>query len=108
MQAIPGEFQHALLVADIDKRKLRNVVRKMHIERRKITLLKDLKIRKWFQEVIELVDIVVPNVCWRFKDGVLEACNKVCEKMTGRRSEEDTWWWNDEVKEAVSKMKYAH
>ena len=46
VRAIPGEFQHALVEADIDKRKIRNVVRKSCTERRKISLLKDLKIRK--------------------------------------------------------------
>ena len=43
VKAIPGEFQHALVVADIDKRKIRKVVRKTCPERRKITLLKDVK-----------------------------------------------------------------
>ena len=28
-----GEFQHVLVVADVDKNKIRNVVRKTHIER---------------------------------------------------------------------------
>ena len=28
MKAIPGEFQHSLVVADIDKKKIRNVIRK--------------------------------------------------------------------------------
>ena len=35
MKTIPGEFQHALVIADIDKRKIRNVVRKTCAERRK-------------------------------------------------------------------------
>ena len=48
MKAIPGEFQHALVVAAIDKRKIRKVVRKTRAERGKITLLKDVKIRKRF------------------------------------------------------------
>ena len=52
--AIPGEFQHVLLIADIDKKKInkeiRNVVIKACAERRKISLLKDVKIRKRFEE----------------------------------------------------------
>ena len=36
MEVIPGEFQHALVIADIDKRKVRNVVRKTCAERRKM------------------------------------------------------------------------
>ena len=50
MKAIPGDYQHALVVADIDRKKIRNVVRKMCTERRKISLLKDVKIRKRFEE----------------------------------------------------------
>ena len=46
MKAIPGEYQHALVIADIDKKKIRKVVRKTYDERRKISLLKDVKIRK--------------------------------------------------------------
>ena len=48
----PWELQHALVAADIDKRKIRNVVRKTFTERRKISLLKDLKIRKQFEEKV--------------------------------------------------------
>ena len=48
MKAIPAEFQHALVVADIDKKKIRNAIRKTCAERRKINLPKDLKIRKRF------------------------------------------------------------
>ena len=43
-----------------------------------------------------------------FKDGVLKASDEVCEKKRGRRSNGDAWWWNEEVKEAVSRKKEAH
>ena len=46
VKAIPGEFQHALLIADIDKKKIRKVVKKACLERININLLKDVKIRK--------------------------------------------------------------
>ena len=36
------------------------------------------------------------------------ACNEVCGKKCGRRSKGDTWWWNEEVKEAFSRKKEAH
>ena len=48
MKAIPGKFQHAFVIAHIDKRKIREVVKKACAERRKISLLKDVKIRKRF------------------------------------------------------------
>ena len=64
VKAIPGEFQHALVATDIDKRKIRNVVKKMHTERRNICLLKDVKISRRFEEkVIELVDVGEP-ILW--------------------------------------------
>ena len=33
VEAIPGEFQHAIVMVDIDKRKMRKLVRKTYIER---------------------------------------------------------------------------
>ena len=42
------------------------------------------------------------------KDGVLKACDEVGWKKRVRRSKGDTWWRNEDVKEAVSKMKVAH
>ena len=58
VKAIPVEFQHAFVMADIFKRKTWKVVRKTCDERRKISLLKELKIRKRFQEkLVKLVDV---------------------------------------------------
>ena len=37
VKAIFWEFQHALVIAEIDKKKIRNVLRKTCAERRKIT-----------------------------------------------------------------------
>ena len=63
MNAIPGDSQHALVVADIDKKQIKNVVRKTCTERRKISLLKDVKIMKQFEEkVIELDDLGAPHL----------------------------------------------
>ena len=74
----PWGVLHAVVIADIDKRKIRKVVRKTYAERRKITLLKDVKIRKQIEEkVIKLVDVVAPNLWGHFKDGVLKACDEV-------------------------------
>ena len=41
VKAITGEFQHALVITDIDKRKIRKVVRKTCAQRRMISLLND-------------------------------------------------------------------
>ena len=42
-----------------------------------------------------------------FEDEVLKACDEVCGKKRDRRSKGDTWWWNEEVKEAVSGKKHT-
>ena len=48
----PGEFhRHMLVVTDMDS-KIRKLVRNMHIERRKISLLKDEPIMKRFKEEV--------------------------------------------------------
>ena len=43
-----------------------------------------------------------------FKDGVLKACDEVCWRKSGSKSEGDAWWWDEEVKEAVSMKKESH
>ena len=45
VEAISEEFQHMLVIADIDK-KIRNAVRKTIIKRRRLSLLRDVKIMK--------------------------------------------------------------
>ena len=90
VKKIDGEFQHALVmvIADIEK-KLSEVVKKVCAERRKISLLKDVKIRKRLEQQ---------------QQQRLEVCGKKRE----RRSKGDTWWWNEEVKETISRKKDAH
>ena len=84
MNEIPGEIQHALVMADIDKRKIRKVVRKTCAERRKITLLKDVKMMKRFEEKeTKFVDLGAPNLWGHFMDGVLMACDEMCGKKMG-------------------------
>ena len=46
MKVILREFLHALVLLDIEKKKLRKVLKKTCAERRKISLLKYVKIRK--------------------------------------------------------------
>ena len=63
VKAVPVEFQYELVVADIYKKKIRNAVKKMFTVRRKISLMKDVKIGRRFEEIIIiLVDIGVQNL----------------------------------------------
>ena len=53
----------ARIVVSRYNKKIRNVVRKTCTERRKISLLKEVNIRKLFEEnVIELFDVGAPNL----------------------------------------------
>ena len=49
----------------------------------------------------------MPNLLGNFKDGVPKACDEMQGKKRGG-GKVDTWWWNEEVKEAVSRKKEAH
>ena len=93
------------MLADIDMKKIWNVVRKTCIVRIKISLLEDVKIQKRFDKKNEVV-VDAPNLWVHFKDGVLKACDKVCWKKM-ERSRGDTWWWNEEGG-AISRKKDAH
>ena len=76
-----------LVVAHIDK-KIRNVMRKTHIERRKISLLKHMKIRKRLKEnVIGLADVGSPKLCGDFRDGVINTCDEVHGEERGEAKE---------------------
>ena len=82
------KFQHASVIADIDRKKIRNIVRKTCAERRKISLLKDVKIRKRVEEkVIELADVWALNVRGYLKDEILKTCDEVFGK--GKKGEEE-------------------
>ena len=50
VEAIAGEFQNTFVLLDIDKKKMRNVVRNTCAVRRKISFLKDVKKRKRFRD----------------------------------------------------------
>ena len=53
------------MVTDMDKKKIMNVMIKTCAERRKISLLKNVKTRKqFFEKVIELVDVGATNFCF--------------------------------------------
>ena len=67
VMAITGEFQHALVIADIDKRKIRKIAINTCAERRKICLLKEVVMTKRFEgKVIELVDVGAPKFVGTF------------------------------------------
>ena len=63
VKAIPCELQHRLVVTDIDKRKLKNVVKNEQTFRRRVWKLKENNMTAKFQKrVRKLVDVNVPNL----------------------------------------------
>ena len=48
------------------------------------------------------------NLCGHFKDGVSKACSDVSGKKRGRIIKGNTWWWNENVKKAISRKKHEH
>ena len=93
LKAIPWELQHRLVITDIDKRKLKKVLKNEQTIRRKVWKLKENSMKRRFQErVKELVHVDAPNLWNTFKNSMLQACDKVRGKKKGRKNHEDTWW----------------
>ena len=58
------------------------------------------------KRVKELVSTDAPDLWKTFKDGVLKACDEVCGKKS-RRDRGDMCWWNEEVKDTITRKKAA-
>ena len=105
---IPLELQHRMVVVDLDKKVLKKVVRKERIIRRKIWKLNENQTRVRFEKrVKELVSTDAPDLWKTFRNGVLKACNELCGKKKSRRDQGDMWWWNEEVKDTITRKKAA-
>ena len=47
------------------------------------------------------------NLQVSYKKGVLQACDELCGKTKGRGDRGNTWWWNDQVRDAIDWKKKA-
>ena len=63
--------------------------------------------RKRDQRVVDIVDTEAVDLWESYKNGVLKTCNELCGKTKGRRNHGNTWWWNEQVKEAIDRKKIA-
>ena len=59
------------------------------------------------KRVKELVSTDAPDLWKTFRDGVLKACDELCGKKKSRRDQGDMWWWNEEVKDTITRKKAA-
>ena len=48
-----------------------------------------------------------PDLWKTFRNGVLKACDELCGKKKSRRDQGDMWWWNEEVKDTITRKKAA-
>ena len=95
-------------MVDVEKRKLKKSGKKSKRVRWRVWKLKEKKIKEEFeQRVVELVDTEAVDL-WEFhKNGVLKACDELRGKTKGRSDQGNTWWWNEQVKEAIDWKKKA-
>ena len=108
VKVIPWELQHRMVVVDLDKKILKKVVRKERIIRRHIWKLNENQTRVRFEKrVKELVSTDAPDLWKTFRDGVLKTCDELSGKKKFRRDQGDMWWWNEEVKDTITRKKAA-
>ena len=53
---------------------------------------------------VELVDTEAVDLWESYKNGVLKSCDELCGKT---KEQGNTWWWNEQVKEAIDRKKNA-
>ena len=53
------------------------------------------------------MDIDSKDLWGSYKKGVLKACDNLCGKTKARGDRGNTWWWNEQVKNAIDRKKKA-
>ena len=53
------------------------------------------------------MDIDSKGLWGSYKNGVLQACDELCGKTKARGDRGNTWWWNEQVKDAIDRKKKA-
>ena len=51
------------------------------------------------------MDIDAKDLWGFYKNGVLKTCDESCEKTKARGDWGNTWWWNEQVKNAIDRKK---
>ena len=61
-----------------------------------------MKQGKNFKDKVKgLVNTEAKDLWGLFNDEVLESCEELCGKRKQRREQGSTWWWNEQVQEAI-------
>ena len=91
VKAIPWQLQHRLLITNINKSRLKKLMKNKQTIRRRVWKLMENNIKARFQErVKELID--APILWNTFKNGMLQACDEVCGNKKDKRNHGNTWW----------------
>ena len=82
-------------------------MRKERIIRRKIWKLNENGRVRFEKRVKQLVSTDASHLLKTFRDGVLKACDELCGKKKSRRDQGDMWWWNEEIKDTITRQRAA-
>ena len=106
VKVIPGESQHNLVVVDAEEQKLKKSVKKSRRVRWTVWKLKEKEIKEKFEErVVESVDTDLMDLWGSYKNGVLQVCDELCGKTKRRGDQGNTWWWTEQVRDAIDQWK---
>ena len=65
---------------------------------------KEKEIKLQFEErIVELVDTDSMDIRGSYENGVLRACDELCAKTKAKEDRGNTWWWNEQVKDAMDR-----
>ena len=110
-KVIPGEpvfLQHRLVVCVLEVQECIRQRKQVFVSRCKVWRLREEGVRRRFGEQVEASaagrkdsDSDVEGVWNGLKTCLLEVAEDVCGRTKGRSRHRETWWWNDEVANAV-------
>ena len=106
--------QHKLLVCMLEFKKGAKRKKEAFVSRCKVWKLKDEKTCEAFKAEVEVgfskrvLDGNIDTVWRGFKDCLLEAAEETCGKTKGNQRHSETWWWNDEVAEAIKEKQQLY
>ena len=105
VKVIPAELQHRLVVVDVEEYKLKKSLMKSKRVRWRVRKLKEEIKEKFEERVVKSVDTDSMDLWGSYKNGVLQACDKVCGKTKARGDRGNTWWWNEQRMLQIEKRK---
>jgi hypothetical protein len=110
---IPNEpclLQHKLVICDVRWGRVEKRRKETFVGKCRLWKLKDTELCRQFEDGVrrraELREGEGAECIWReLKGCMLEEAEKVCGMTKGPRRHEETWWWNDEIGEAVDEKR---